>query len=203
LANNPDKGVFPPQLLDAFSEIINIGMGRAASQLNQMVSSKVLLQVPKVEIISLREITSYIGKFGNEELFDVGLTLTGDISGTASLFFLPVDASKLVSLLTRQPLDSPDLDTLRMEVLNEVGNIMINSVVGSIANMCHFRLNYSIPTCKEGTIVEILGVAKNENMAVIIHTTFTIDDHQIEGNLLLVFNLDAIDNLVKSLENPA
>jgi chemotaxis protein CheC len=194
---------FSSQFVDAISEIVNIGMGRAASQLNLMVSSKVVLQVPRVTVLDEKEIVNTMGNFGNQELFCVGMNLSGDLAGMAKLLFMPEGASKLVSLLTHQPLDSPDLDSLKIEVLNEVGNILINSVVGSLANICHVKLLYSIPNYKEGTLGEIVKAEGEMGKVVAVDTAFNIKEYLIEGKMLLLFHIDSIDTLVKSIEQPS
>jgi chemotaxis protein CheC len=183
------------------SEIVNIGMGLAASQLNQLISSKVSLQAPTVEILSQEDLMKMLGAFANKDILSVNMGLSGDVAGRANLLFMPEGASKLVSLLTHQPLDSPDLDSLKMEVLNEVGNILINSVVGSLANVCHIRLNYSMPRYKEGTLDDILSSEEKFGKVVIVHTAFSIMEHLIEGKMLLMFHLETMENLIRSLEN--
>ena len=43
--------------LDYLKEIINIGIGKSANLLNQVVKNKVVLKVPVVQIIKIEEIT--------------------------------------------------------------------------------------------------------------------------------------------------
>ena len=45
----PDK--LTPLEIDALTEIFNIGIGRAAKSLNQMVSQTVDLTIPEIEIL--------------------------------------------------------------------------------------------------------------------------------------------------------
>jgi chemotaxis protein CheY-P-specific phosphatase CheC len=44
-----------PEQLDALRELINIGIGRAAGVLNEMLSAHIQLYVPDVEILSAEE----------------------------------------------------------------------------------------------------------------------------------------------------
>ncbi len=46
--------------IDALKELVNIGIGRAAGVLNQMVSAHIKLQVPRIQIITLRDLTEEI-----------------------------------------------------------------------------------------------------------------------------------------------
>ncbi|MBI3793871.1 MAG: chemotaxis protein CheC, partial [Nitrospinae bacterium] len=84
---------FSPEFVDALSEIVNIGMGRAANLLNQMVDVKVVLQVPTINMLNQNELEGTLGSFGSTDLFSVGMDLSGDLTGRAKLLFMPEGAS--------------------------------------------------------------------------------------------------------------
>ena len=44
-----------PDQIDALKELINIGIGRSASMLNEMVNTRVYLQVPSVKVFSPKD----------------------------------------------------------------------------------------------------------------------------------------------------
>lgn len=200
MAKNDFADRYPPHFLDALTEIINIGVGRAAGVLNQMISSKIILKVPHLEIIRAEDVGVRVGELSKAPLSTVKIEIAGDIAGTASLLFIPDSASKLVSLLTGEAMSSPDLDSLKTETLNEVGNILLNSVLGSIANMFEMRLHYSIPHYREGAIGEIFSSADNHGDVIMAHTTFLVKEHLIEGKILLLFTLGSIGNLLAAIE---
>lgn len=99
--------------IDALKELINIGVGRAAGVLNQMVHSHILLRVPAVEVLTLRELRRNMAGLGAEPVAAVRLSFDGDFSGEAELVFPPDSASRLVSLLTNESMGTPDLDAVR------------------------------------------------------------------------------------------
>ena len=48
------------ETLDALTEILNIGIGRAAASLSRMVETRVELRVPEIELIELNEDSTYV-----------------------------------------------------------------------------------------------------------------------------------------------
>lgn len=201
MANIDAPDQYPPHFLDAFSEIVNIGIGRAAGVLNRMITSRVTLRVPHIEIIPYSRIGEKAEMLGNETLSSVKINLTGEITGSASLLFSPDSASKLVAMLTGEPMGSPDLDSLKTETLNELGNILLNNVLGSIANMCNLRMKFSIPYYNEGLMREMFSATDDgDSRIVIVHTTFSVQEQMVEGTILLLFTLATIGNLMAGLE---
>ena len=73
---------------DALTELVNIGVSRAAASLRKMVGEQVLLSVPSVEVVSHATALTLIGE--REELDDlVGVRqeFSGAFSGRALLIF--------------------------------------------------------------------------------------------------------------------
>ncbi len=42
-----------PEQIDTLKELVNIGVGRAANMLNQLVQSRIYLQVPSINVFHL------------------------------------------------------------------------------------------------------------------------------------------------------
>jgi chemotaxis protein CheC len=188
---------------DAIREIVNIGVGRAAGQLNQMTGSHIRLQIPSINLLPLSEVTSIEQSiFSGEVLSAVMLGFQGSFSGITAVVFPPESAAALVMLLTGEKEDNPDLDPMRIEALKEVGNIIINAVMGSIANVLSEHLVYSIPNYYEGAISDIAELrSKNagEESVLMARTNFLIESLNIEGDILLILEIGSLENLVLSI----
>jgi chemotaxis protein CheC len=132
--------------LDALQEFINIGVGRAAGMLNEMVESPILLNGLVLNVFDSEAVKREVKiRFNNHCLSVVRLDFSGSFSGSAELIFPTESASALVSLLTGEDRDSPDLDEVKIGTLTEVGNIVINGVLGSISNLLKQQMNYRLP----------------------------------------------------------
>lgn len=188
--------------IDALTEIVNIGIGQAAAILNEMLNSHVMLQVPHLEVIKPEDLPRYFTDYGNKCLSMVKMDFSGNLNGVSSLIFPSDSASKLVAILTGEKMGTTDLDSVRMETLSEVGNIVLNGVMGSIGNILERHIDFSIPVYSESTIEEMID--KSFSMSGIIvfaEGFFTVEDHKIKGNIVLLFEVSSMDVLLTAIDN--
>jgi chemotaxis protein CheC len=188
--------------IDILKELINIGVGRAAGMLNDMLLSRVQLQVPYVKVFSPLTLQEEMGELGGDKLSTVRLTFKGPFSGIASLVFPPDSAAKLVDILTGEEPGDTDLDSIRIGTLTEVGNIILNGVMGSIGNVLERHINYSVPAYIEDNIEHLLLADDPDSNTTILlaHTRFTIEQLQIEGDIILLFEVGSFDALLAAID---
>lgn len=191
-----------PDQIDAIQEIVNIGVGRAASVLNEMLEAPIRLQVPYIKIGSPLDFQSEMEtRLGGEQVAAVRQDFSGSFSGLAELVFPTDSASILAAVLTGEELGTPDLDAVRIGTLSEIGNILINSVIGSISNVLNQRLDYAIPSYIEDTVENLINVGDNqqENTILLAQTQFFIEQLQIRGDIILVFEVGSFDVLLDAI----
>lgn len=191
--------------VDAVRELINIGVGRAAGLLNDMTGAHILLQVPEVRILRYHELIHEKGLLESENLSAVTLEFDGAFSGISMLVFPYESAAILIMALTGENIEVPELDALRVETLNEVGNIVNNAVMGSITNILNERLTYSMPTYVEGSIQEILGREMSDDFewVILAVSQFTLIDLHVVGNILMIFEIGSLDALLLRIKDSA
>jgi chemotaxis protein CheC len=185
--------------LDALQELINIGVGRAASLLNEMVDSHIRLEIPLVKVLTSAEAYQELAtRFHDDCLAAVRLGFTGSFYGTAGLIFPTDSASKLVAVLTGEDPGSSDLDAVKIGTLSEIGNIVINGVMGSISNVLKQRMNYTLPVYLEDRIDNLLADAHvSQSQILIAQARFTIEQLELIGDIILIFELDTFDALIQ------
>jgi chemotaxis protein CheC len=187
--------------LDAIKEFINIGVGKAANILNELLEAHISLDVPDLEIVSSDKIADLVPYY-NQVLSTIQLEFKGKFSGSAALIFPPNSASNLVAALTGEEVGSPDLDMLRAETLTEVGNILINGVMGAISNMLENHLDFIPPRYSEDSLEAILSISQDTlEEVLLIKTRFEVADHKIEGNIILFFKVGSFDTLIESIDS--
>ncbi|HNQ30256.1 MAG: flagellar motor switch protein [Methanoregulaceae archaeon PtaB.Bin009] len=191
--------------VDAIRELINIGVGRAAGLLNEMTGTHIRLMVPEVRILRYADLVSENRILEQDRLSAVTLKFEGSFSGISMLVFPPDSAAILITALTGEEIRAPDLDALRIETLNEVGNIVNNAVMGSITNVLNERLTYSMPTYLEGSIAQILGNRRaiDYDWVILAISQFSLADLQVVGTILMIFEIGSLDSLVKRLQDAA
>lgn len=192
-----------PGQLDVLTEMINIGVGLSASVLNDMVQAHVQLQVPRIRVLSPEEFKAEISNESEEHLASVQLPFRSEtFAGRSMLVFPAESASKLVSLLTEETQTGLDLDEERSSTLNEVGNILLNGVMGSISNILNDKLDYSLPYFREDSLPNLLEINGGEDYAAIIvaETHFAVLEHNIEGDVLILLGTRSLDALKTTLD---
>ena len=192
--------------LDALQEIVNIGIGKAASILNQMIDSPIRLQIPYLKVVPPETLQQQLEVQINGSLISaVSLKFAGSFAGTAQMVFPTESAALLVTMLTGEEIGSNDLDAVKIGTLSEVGNIVINGVMGAISNVLQQRLDYSLPNYIEGTIQTLLKSSDLATRTVILlaRASFTIETLQIQGDIILIFNVNSFDTLLAAINNIA
>ena len=83
---------------DALTELINIGYGRAANALSQLSGHRINLEVPKVAIHRIADMTGLLEEVVKGEVACVNQIFSGPVSGNA-LLVLDDDAALLLTRL--------------------------------------------------------------------------------------------------------
>jgi chemotaxis protein CheC len=201
LSSREEKDILTTAQMDILKELVNIGIGRAASVLNEMTSFHISLEVPFIKVLSYKAVKKEVEELGSYRVAAVRLGFKGPFSGTAALVFPPDSASRLVAVLTGEEPGTPDLDSVRAGTLTEVGNIVINGVMGSVANIIKHHVDYSVPTYAEDTIDNLLALNGEDinPLIVLVRTRFTIQQLLVEGDIILLFEVGSFDSLVENI----
>src|SRR6476661_5690017 len=83
---------------DALTELINIGYARAAGALSQLTGHRITLEVPKVAIHRIAEMTGLLQEVVRGEVASVNQVFSGPVAGNA-LLLLDDDAALLLTRL--------------------------------------------------------------------------------------------------------
>jgi chemotaxis protein CheC len=188
--------------VDALLEILNIGFGRAAAMLNQMIQFPILLQIPYIKLLSPLQVKLELEKrLGNNIISAVRISFRGPFYGSAQLVFPVESASQLVAILTGEELGATELDSLKIGTLTEVGNILLNGVMGSISNILHERLNYTIPTYTEDTVDNLWRFHELDchSSTILARARFTVEKLSIEGDIIVLFQMGSLEVIVKAI----
>ncbi|MEE8389696.1 MAG: chemotaxis protein CheC, partial [Anaerolineae bacterium] len=108
----------------------------------------------------------------------------------------------LVAVLTDDEMPLPDLDSIRVGTLTEIGNIVLSGVMGVISNEIGQRIFYSVPTYVESPIQTLLTHAgfNVDDTVIWVQAQFTIEQHQIDGDIILLFEVGSFDVLLAELD---
>lgn len=182
------------------AEVVNIAVGHAATALDDLTGLSVELTVPEVDVVSVPALAETFGRLVEETLSSVQMGFRGGLDGCAFLVFPPSSAAKLASLVGGEPAARIS-EGMHTGTLTEIGNILINSVVGAIANLLDLRLRYSLPVYAEGRVMDLLAAHRAGSIPVVLvaKARFEIRESHVDGSLLLLFEMTSFEGLLRAL----
>lgn len=179
---------------DALQEIMNIGFGRAAADLAEIINLHVILTVPYIAIFKSDKVIDYIHK-EIPDTTDVSMItqfFSGKFSGGSFLVFPHGEGQKLLKIFDNET-DFTDenytIDVLERETLIEVGNIIIGACVGKIAEMLGDVVTYAPPRFYShdqinATLEDVLN--ESDTFTILFKTVFNFEQCNVSGYLFLV-----------------
>ncbi|MBD3409425.1 MAG: chemotaxis protein CheC [Ignavibacteriales bacterium] len=189
---------------DALKELINIGVGGSVSLLDQMINHPIKLHVPRISVFRYaeRHTIELWTELKDQALSAVKLQFDGAFKGNAEIVFPPKSANNLVAALTGESEEGPGLDSVRVGTLLEVGNIVLNGVMGSLGNHLEQHFTFSLPAYQEDTFENlILSNTHSDNPVVLLATAhFDIVDLQVNGEILALFELSSFEKLKEAVD---
>lgn len=188
---------------DALTELVNIGVSRAASSLRKMVGQHVTLSVPSVEVVTRTTAAALIRERESEALIAVRQDFEGAFFGRALLIFPLASSQELVRAVAGDLLSAHDLEEMETEALAETGNVVINSCLATMANMLHKPLTMSLPQVIRGDgrlFFELDEMDTRGGVVLFLYINFSVGGWDIRGYIAMLMDLPSLDAL-KSLIN--
>lgn len=187
---------------DAIREFFNIGIGKSAQILNEMFQSHVILKIPDVRLISSAERYEGKGIEPDRAVSYVEMSFHGDLDGKAFLLFNDQDLPVLLQPLISESVDSSSMSLIHSNVLLEIGNIVINSLVGSISNILQLSVFYTLPQFGSGPAgaLDVFHQNGKENYSVFADTVFQFEKNKVNGFILLYMDLDRFETFFKTIQ---
>jgi chemotaxis protein CheC len=188
---------------DALTELVNIGVSRAAASLREMIGQQVILSVPSFSILSRENAAQIIDEHETGGLVAVFQGFEGDLSGRALLIFPEANSLELVRAVAGSELALEDVIDLEQEALAETGNIILNGCLATIANMLRRSLRTSLPEVLHGRGSEFFGVSTATvpgDVVLFLYINFQVNQRDIRGYIALLMDLPALTSLKALLD---
>lgn len=187
---------------DALTEIVNIGVSRAATNLRKMIGDQVHLSVPSIDVVSQLRAARLISEREVSELVAVRQDFTGAFAGRALLIFPEANSLDLVRAVTANQLSPQEVLDIEQEALAETGNIILNSCLATMANMLKQSLSMSLPEVVRGTgasLFEVAESSKADGLVLFLYIDFAVRSRDIRGYIAMIMDLPALASLKESL----
>lgn len=187
---------------DALTEVVNIGVSRAAASLRKMVGHQVLLSVPSVEIVTRQKAGRLLGERESNGLVAVEQSFSGAFAGRAMLIFPQAHSLALARAVAGDDMSSEDLADLEQEALAETGNVILNSCLATMANMLKRPLKMSIPIVNKGDASSLFRepVKDDEDgLVLFLYINFSIHQRDLRGYIAMMMDMPSMHSLKELL----
>ena len=188
---------------DALTEIVNIGVGRAASSLRKMIGDQVSLSVPAIEVVSQRRAARLISEREIPPLVAIRQDFSGPFAGRALLIFPEENSLELVRAVTGDEPSVQEVLDIEHEALAETGNIILNSCLATMANMLQRSLTMTIPEVVRGdgaSLFEVWDDNDVDGLVLFLYIDFAVRKRDIRGYIAMLMDLPALEALRVLLE---
>ncbi len=188
---------------DALNEIVNIGFGRAANALSILVGQRIILLTPQVSVFPINSLEKALQMLENREMTTVHQVFSGKLSGDIMLLMDTANASKLVDMLAGGKGESHPITQSDRESLVELGNIILNSFIGSFGNLLNIRITFTVPHLQIESVKQMLRTMQVDQReveyALIIHVDFRLVEGDVGGYVVIVMGIESLEAMFESM----
>lgn len=190
--------------MDVFREIGSIGNGNAITALSGILSEKVSMELPEVNILEFNMAQKKIGD-AEEIVGAVLVEMSGELSGLMMLIlkrdFIKTIIKKVFSYEKENLLDMEEMEE---SLLIEVGNIMLSSYISALSSLTNIQIHLSVPQFAVNMLGGILSMPMammgiESDQIMMITGAFSIGGEEMDSNILLLPDIRSLNVLMKKL----
>ncbi len=184
---------------DAIVELLNIGMGKAARSLSEIVHEEIKLSTPSLELVTRQMVANHLN---TANITAVKQHFNGPFWGEAFLLFPPEKSLELVKVFIKDDVPQNMLAELEIDALTEVGNIILNACISSLANNLTHELTSELPVFMTGTATEVLEIKATitDEIVMFLRMNFTLQSTDIEGYVAFILEVPSIKQFKISID---
>jgi len=196
--------IAPSELhLDALTEVFNIGAGRAALSLSEIVRDEVRLSVPRIQFCTLSEITPEVLSLNSPRLGAVKQQFSGPFNAEAMLLFTEEGALEIVRDMMGSQLSIEELAEFEQEAMCELGNIILNACLSAMADILGLTLDSSLPVYSvdsSDVILQQIIVEANQPVMLVLHIDLVIEKRHSQGYLVFLLSATSLEELLSHID---
>lgn len=184
-------------LRDACQEVANVAMGRAADLLAKLLNVFVKLPIPNVNVLEVSELKMTLK--ATEEYNTVSALCQGFIgAGVAGEALLLFHDSSFQDMAKLMRLENPEDEETEIEVMIDTANVLIGAFLNGISEQLHMKFSQSHPVIlgRHCSINQLISENSDKwSRTLAMEINYSIEDHDIQCDLLLLFTEDSLPTL--------
>lgn len=189
--------------LDALTEVFNVGAGKAAASLSEIVGDQVLLAVPRISFYHSSEVTAEMLSLDGARQGAVRQSFGGPFSLDATLLFREERVLEIVQEMLGSQVSLEEMVDFEQEAMCELGNIILNACLSAISDMLSVALEGSLPEYSVDETDVLIGKIlsdPDQPVVLVLHINLTIEKRQTHGNLVFLLSSGSLEGLVTALD---
>ncbi|MBS1188033.1 MAG: chemotaxis protein CheC [Burkholderiaceae bacterium] len=188
---------------DALVEIFNMGVGSAANAMSRIVNEEVAMSVPRITFQNRADAAMALGDRESRRISGVSQRYEGSLSTDAVLMFPEEKSLEIVRLMVGDAVPMEELTEMEQEAMSEIGNIILNACVGTLANIFNTELQGSLPNYMVGSSSDILSIGdkSTDDIVLMLHIDFAIEKHRIDGYVAFLLDMMSMHDLRQHIDN--
>ncbi|MBA1263353.1 response regulator [Stutzerimonas stutzeri] len=182
---------------DAFREVVNIAMGRAAALLAKVLGVFVQLPVPNVNILEVGELHMALADAAQSDRLTAVCQgyIGGGIAGEALLIFHDSEVSEMARLMRTA-------EYRELEMLLDLSSLLISACLSGIAEQIDVVFSQGHPQVlgQHASITELIRLNRQRwKSTLAVEISYSVEGHDIHFDLLLLFTEDSVELLSRKL----
>ena len=197
IEDRPDPEV---NFRDAFREVVNVSIGRAAALLAKVLNVFVQLPIPNVNILEVGELHMALADVqrGSRVTAVCQGFIGNGIAGEALLIFHDSEVKDMVTLLRSGSTQNND----QMEMLLDLASILIGACLSGLSEQIDVRFSQGHPMILgQHTALENLIQVNRQRWkkTLAVEVSYSLEGHDIHFDLLLLFTEDSVKRLTNKI----
>lgn len=188
---------------DALAEVINIGVGRAAASLSQIVRDEVELSAPTVLFLEPDEVDQALDGVEFDLLSVVSQDFSGPFDSRAMLVFPEKNALVIVGHMLGEMVPPEQLSEFEQEAMCEFGNIILNACISSLADLFAVEFEGTLPSYRHADrhTLQLLESSVGERPVVlVVQVDLKIRKQALQGHLIFMMSVTSLTELLDSID---
>lgn len=187
--------------LDALRGLVHAGIDRGVCVLNELAPTSLRIETAAIQVLNRGQLPDGFGG-ETDQLCEVLMPFNGTLEGEARGYFSLEEAGRLVGFFTGKRQGSIPIDTLEAGTLNELTNIVLNGVMGTISNQLELNLIYQVPGVREGDRNMVAPSCNSRPFAILqVPINFLADGLQAGGVIALYIEERSFQELIRRIEH--
>jgi CheY-like chemotaxis protein len=187
----------PIPFRDAFREVVNVAMGRAAALLAKVLGVFVQLPIPNVNILEVGELHMALADAAQGDKLTAVCQgyIGGGIAGEALLIFHDSEVADMARLMRAE-------DYLELEMLLDLSSLLISACLSGIADQIDVVFSQGHPQVlgQHASIDELIRLnSQRWKNTLAVEISYSLEGHDVHFDLLLLFTEDSVELLSRKL----